>query len=227
MGRCYIPSDGPDSWRKFLAAPAEQWRTGYSAKTLAHCWEADDGLPSEIVSLIKTVPRYEDEEPKLLLAVPEWKVPLPGGRAKSQNDVMALIGVGRDLMIAAVEGKVSEPFGETIGKWYAKPSDGKTERLRYLCDLLGTAFPPPSHLRYQLFHRAASAVKESRRFRTPTPAMIVHSFAPRRAGFADYAAFVAALGGSPELGRMTEVRVSEGSTLLLGWACGDKTFLNA
>ena len=96
MGRCYIPSDGPDSWQKLLRDPAKQWRTRYSAKTLAHCWEADDGLPSEIASLIKTVPRYEDEEPELLFAVPEWKVPLPGWPADSQSDVMALIGVGRD-----------------------------------------------------------------------------------------------------------------------------------
>lgn len=227
MGRCYVPSDGPDSWQTLLRDPAKHWRTGYSAKTLAHCWEADDRLRSELASLIKTVPRYEDEEPELLLAVPEWKVPLPGGRAGSQNDVMALIGVGRDLMIAAVEGKVSESFGPKIGKWYAKPSEGKTERLAYICRLLGTTFPPPRHLRYQLFHRAASAVRESRRFRTPTPAMIVYSFSPQSAGFADYAAFVEALGGSAELGRMTEVRVSKGSTLLLGWARGDKRFLNA
>ena len=34
MGRCYVPSDGPVAWQTFLADPAEQWKTGYSAKTL-------------------------------------------------------------------------------------------------------------------------------------------------------------------------------------------------
>ena len=137
-----VPSHGVPFW----AEPDKHWKTGYSARALAHSWEADDRLPREVASLIKTVPRYEDEEPELLLAVPEWKVPLPGGRRDSQNDVIALIGVGRDLMVAAVEGKVSEPFGDTIGKWYADPGEGKTERLRYLCGLMGTPFPPERHL---------------------------------------------------------------------------------
>ena len=63
--------------------------------------------------------------------------------------MLALIGVGGDLMVAAVEGKVSESFDDAIEKWYADPTAGKTERLRYLCDLLGLAFPPEKHLRYQ------------------------------------------------------------------------------
>ena len=139
MGRCYVPSDGPDAWQGFLADPAEQWKTDYSAKTLAHSWEADDRLPDEVTSLIKTIPRYENEEPELLVAMPEWKVLLPGGSGDSQNDVLALIGVGSDLMVAAVEGKISEPFGDTIENWFANPSEGKRERLQYLCNLLGAS----------------------------------------------------------------------------------------
>lgn len=225
MARCYIPSDGPASWRGFLAEPDKHWKTGHSAKTLAHSWEAEDRLPREIDSLIRTVPRYEHEKTELLLAVPEWKVPLPGGRRDSQNDVIALIGVGRELMVAAVEGKVSEPFGETIEQWYAVPSEGKTERLQYLCRLLGMPFPPERHLRYQLFHRAASAVIECKRFRAHTSAMIVHSFSSQSEWFEDYAAFVTALGGSPQPDRMTEVPVSRGVKLLLGWARGDEVYL--
>ena len=225
MGRCYIPSGGPDAWQTFLAKPHKHWKTGYSAKTLAHSWEAGDRLPPEVASLIRSVPQYHNEEPELLMAVPEWKVPLPGGRSDSQNDVMALIGVGRDLMVATVEGKVSESFDETIEKWFANPSEGKKERLQYLCKSLGTAFPPQGHLRYQLFHRAASAVIECKRFRAQTAAMIVHSFSPEKEWFEDYTAFVTALGGSPKPERMSEVQVSDGLTLLLGWACGDATYL--
>ena len=227
MGRCYIPSDGPDAWQGFLADPAEHWKTGYSAKTLAHSWEAGDHLPDEVASLIKTIPRYECEEPELLMAMPEWKVPLPGGARDSQNDVLALIGVGGDLMVAAVEGKVSEPFGDTIEKWYANPSEGKKKRLQYLCNLLGTTFPLAGSLRYQLFHRAASAVIECRRFRARMPAMIVHSFSAEKAWFEDYAAFVSLLGGSPELDRMSEIELPDGFTLMLGWASGNKTYLKA
>ena len=125
MGRCYVPSDGPVAWQTFLADPAEQWKTRLFCQDLAHFWEAGDRLPNEVASLIKTIPRYKDEEPELLMAMPEWKVPLPGGSRDSQTDVLALIGVGGDLMVAAVEGKVSEPFGDTIDKWYANPSKGK------------------------------------------------------------------------------------------------------
>ena len=83
---------------------------------------------------------------------------------------------------------------------FAKPSSGKRKRLKFLCDLLGMEFPPPGHIRYQLLHRAASAVIERRRFRGQSSAMIVHSFSPENESFEDYAAFVAALGGLAELG---------------------------
>ena len=30
--KVYIPTTGPDDWQRFLADPAKQWRTGFSAK---------------------------------------------------------------------------------------------------------------------------------------------------------------------------------------------------
>ena len=221
--RCYVPSGGPLAWRDFLADPDKQWKTGYSAKALAHSWEAQNGLPQEVASLIRSVPRYANEEMELLIALPEWEVALPGGQQGSHNDVLALIGVGGDLLVAALEGKVSEPFDKTIEAWFSNPSDGKKKRLRYLCGLLGMAFPPPGHLRYQLFHRAASAVIERGRFRAQAAAMVVHSFSPGRAGFDDYKAFVQGLDGLPDQDLMTEVGLPDGSTLLLGWASGAET----
>lgn len=220
--RCYVPSGGPLGWRDFLADPDKQWKTGYSAKALAESWEAQNGLPEAVGSLIKSVPRYAEKNLELLVALPEWEVPLPGGSEGSHNDVLALIGVGDDLMVAAVEGKVSEPFDRTIDEWFSKPSDGKRKRLEYLCGLLGMAFPPLGHLRYQLFHRAASAVIERGRFRAQAAVMVVHSFSGEKAGFDDYKAFVNELGGSAEPDRMTEVGLPDGTTLLLGWASGEE-----
>ena len=40
MSTFYIPSAGPDSWAAFLASPEKQFVTGYSARTMAYCWEA-------------------------------------------------------------------------------------------------------------------------------------------------------------------------------------------
>jgi hypothetical protein len=42
--KVYIPTTGPDDWQRFLADPAKQWGTGFSAKTLAYCWEISHNL---------------------------------------------------------------------------------------------------------------------------------------------------------------------------------------
>jgi len=84
MSKILIPSPGPDAWQKFLAEPDKQWRSGYSAKTLACCWEDCNGLPQEIGELFSS--EFEHELPELLLAIPEHKVPLPGGDRASQID---------------------------------------------------------------------------------------------------------------------------------------------
>ena len=131
-------------------------------------------------------------------------------------------------MVAAVEGKVSEPFGDkTIDEWLVGASEGKRKRLEYLNGILGVDFQRTRHLRYQLVHRAASAVMECHRFRGQIPAMVVHSFSPTNAGFEDFGAFVEVLGGVVEANRMAEVNLPDASTLLLGWACGDQSYLTA
>lgn len=62
MSKIYIPTDNAEDWKGFLADPKKQWRTGFSAKTLAHCWQAAqiaddarraDGLPKEIASMLR------------------------------------------------------------------------------------------------------------------------------------------------------------------------------
>lgn len=45
MARIFVPSAGPDSWRQFLAKPDLHWAVGYSARTVAHAWEAAHGFP--------------------------------------------------------------------------------------------------------------------------------------------------------------------------------------
>jgi len=42
---------------------------------------------------------------------------LPGGAAASQNDVWVLGEISNGLVSIAVEGKVSETFGPTVGEW--------------------------------------------------------------------------------------------------------------
>ena len=117
MTRIYIPSSGPDDWRQFLAEPQNQWQTGYSAKSLAYSWEEADGFPEEIETALAApdIAALNDTTP--LLIIPEHKVPLPGGRTESQNDVFVLGSTESSLVSICVEGKVEESFGEPISKW--------------------------------------------------------------------------------------------------------------
>ena len=190
----FVPTRGPDSWKSLLAEPEKQWKRGYSAHALATCWEGADGLPREVADLFVATPGLSEHPPELLLALPEYKVPLPGGATESQNDVFALVRGDAGLMTMMVEGKVNEEFGPTIGKWFDRPTKGKRARLSYICDLLGLEGEPPPQIRYQLLHRTASAVIERRRFAATATAMVVHSFSPERRWYEDYEAFLDLLG---------------------------------
>jgi hypothetical protein len=218
MGRIYVPSAGPESWRSFLADPEKHWKTGYSAHTLAHCWEAAIGLPKEIANLF-------DGEAKLQLAIPEHKVSLPGGSTQSQSDIFAFLTIGSRTCATTIEGKVNETFGPTIAEWQANITAGKQERLAYMAKLLGLA-AAPSDVRYQLMHRTASAVIEAERFKTDEAAMIVHSFSPTRMWFDDFAKFLSLFKVQAEPDRCFTVSLPTGRPLHLAWACGDQTFLN-
>ena len=222
MSQIYLPSTGPECWKRLLAKPDLHWEPGYSAHTLAHCWEAARGLPPEIERLFR--PTLGEVE--LLLALPEHKVPLPGGGADSQSDVFALVRTESGLASCTIEGKVDEPFGPTVGKWLEDASPGKRQRLSFLCGLLGLAEPAPAHIRYQLLHRTASALIEADRFHASTAAMIVHSFSPTRSWFDDFAGFAELMGAAPHADRLTGVTAVTSKPLYLGWASGDQAFLS-
>ena len=172
LSKIYLPSSGAADWQKLLAEPEKQWRTGISARSLAHCWEATEGLPVEVAKLFSESPEFGGEKPNLLLAVPEHKVPLPGGTRDSQNDLFALVICAGQTVSMTVEGKVDEPFGPTLEKWLSNVTKGKSVRLEFLQKLLGLPESLPGGLHYQLLHRTASAVIEAGRFKTDAAAMI-------------------------------------------------------
>lgn len=214
----YHPTQGADSWRQLLADPEKQWAKGYSARTLAHCWEDAKELPPEIDALF-------ERKGALLFAIPEHKVDLPGGRRASQSDLFALIRHGDRTISCAIEGKVSESFGPTMQEWLVDHSAGKAERMAYLCKLLGLALPLPLTLRYQLLHRSASAVIEADRFKTDEAAMIVHSFSQVGAWYEDFAAFAELVGLKPTRDRLLTFTLPSGKPMHLAWAKGDTRYL--
>lgn len=227
MTKIFLPSSGPSDWQKLLAEPDKQWKTGYSAKSIAYCWEDTGELPAEIANLFSASVEFDHQQPELLLAIPEYKVPLPGGTRESQNDVFALIKCADRTVSTTVEGKVNEPFGPTMADWMATPSKGKRTRLEFLQNLLGLPKQLPDDLYYQLLHRTASAVIEARRFKTDAAAMIVHSFSQERMWFDAYALFVDLLGVTETSGELVSVSLPSGMPLCLGWAKGSKKYLEA
>jgi hypothetical protein len=162
MTKVFVPSVGPGDWKGLLADPEKHWARGYSARSLAHCWEDTEGFPAEINDVLIQVPSLKGIAP--LLIFPEWKVPLPGGTTTSQNDVWVLAKCDTGLVSIAIEGKVDESFNDPVGVWRKNASPGKLERLAYLTDVLGLSQPVPDEIYYQLLHRTASALIEAMRF---------------------------------------------------------------
>ena len=224
MSRILIPARSAEDWRTLLARES-QWRTGYSARSLAYCWHAGQGFPPSVSAVLQTVP--EIGRAQMLLGIPEHRVALPGGGRQSQTDLWVLARGVSGLVSIAVEGKVRESFGPTIEHWMADASSGKCARLRFLCDMLGLPPEPPSELRYQLLHRTAAAVIEALRFSATHAVMLVHSFSSTDDGFEDFERFAAALGAKAMKGRLCEVARSAAPVLYLGWARGEREFLSA
>lgn len=224
MAKILIPSSSPEDWKGFLAEPDKHWRRGYSARALAHCWQEADGIPPDVLSVLSQVSSLSSLE--TIFAIPEYQVPLPGGARPSQNDVWVLGQTNHGLVSIAVEGKVSEPFGPTIGEWFSESSPGKERRLKFLCSELGLVFPPPEDARYQLFHRTASAIIEAKRFRAEDAIMVVHSFSPTNEWFEDYQQFLFLFGLSGEVDKVVSTNIMSRLTLRFAWVHGPEEYLN-
>ena len=220
MSRVLIPSRGPSDWKGLLADPDKHWKRGKSAFETAMSWEAaraaPRGLPGAIATLLDTQPALAGAA--ALVVLPEHKVKLAAPGRASQNDVWTLLRAEGALISMAVEGKAGETFGEPLDDWLKDASHGKLQRLESLCGLLGAANPPDGRLRYQLFHRTASALLEAERFGAAHAVMIVQSFLDDPVSLADYIAFGAALGVSVGKDQLTTVSRAAGPTLYLGWA---------
>jgi len=190
MQKIIIPSKGPKDWQALLAEPDKQWRAGYSAMELAECWEASDGFPAEVGSPLSKV--FPSIRPLLIL--PELKVTLPGGQRPSQNDIWILARSGPSLISIAVEGKVDEPFDRPVKEWLANASSGKLARWNFLKQKLGLDEEPEGTLKYQLFHRTASAIIQAEEFKADSAVLVIHSFSSAASWFSDYESFLRLFG---------------------------------
>ena len=149
---------------------------------------------------------------------PEYKVSLPGGGAHSQTDLYLLAKANNELLTIMVEGKNSESFGSTIENWLGdNPSEGKRRRLDYLLNQLGLIQQNAYNLRYQLMHRAASALLEARKVNAKHAMMLVHSFSDTGKGFVDYTKFVTLFHLSAQNNKIVGPVLIDGIDLYFGW----------
>ena len=227
MPRILSFTSGPQDWQALLADPVKHWKTGFSARTLAHSWEAADGFPSEVAE-----PFAHSADPLLagitpILAVPEFKVPLPGGVRASQNDIFVLARSSSGPVSIMVEGKVGESFGPTLDEWRSEASPGKKKRLRFLLGSLGLATVPEGTVRYQLLHRAASAIITGEQYRAAAGVLVIHSFSQERTGWTDYQAFTSLFGVEAELGSVQRLGGASKIPLFGVWVVGNPRFLQS
>ena len=225
MGNFFVPTAGPEDWKELLAKPEKHWRSGYSAKALACCWEDAEGFPASVKQVFSQSGVRLFEEIEFLGGFPEWKTPLRGGSRPSQSDILVLARSSEGLISITVEGKVAEPFGPTVGGWRIEDSPGKRKRLEYLRSVLGLNGKQLKNVRYQLLHRTASALIEARKFKASCALMLVHSFNQENAWFEDYAAFLALFGKTAVPNSITPVGERNGVELYLSWVTGEKRYL--
>ena len=206
-----VPATSLEDWKKPVGDPEEQWKPGSSAHALATSWHGLMRFPREISALFSG--SYATRGATLLLAIPEHHVPLAGAARASQTDLWLLARTPRGLLSVVVEGKVSD--------WQASETPGKPDRWEALCGLLEIEPPCDGSIRYQLFHRTATALLEARRFFARGAAVIVHSFSGSCDGFGDFQHFVKVMGVFIEApGTLVAVPPREGIELFFGWAQG-------
>ena len=223
MNIIYKPTKGPECWKGFLAKPQLHWKSGRSAKSMAYAWEHYRGLPERIAVALSSI--SEDIEP--LIVIPEYKVALPGGGRKSQNDAFLLSRLGERTACIMIEGKVSEPFGPDLKTWLEPQTKNKMIRLDGLTQILCLEAKPPEHIRYQLLHRTASALITAQKFKTHLAIMLVHSFSQKHEWFDDFKHFAALMqtSNTPKIGAIEKVGTKTDIPLYIGWVNGEKRFL--
>jgi hypothetical protein len=226
MKRIFVPTRTGAEWQLLLAKPKLHWKKGASAMTAAAAWEAaGDTLPAEIAQRFEATSEPLLKGQRLLVALPEWQVTLPGGATASSTDVLAICRNDLGLCILAVEAKVLEDFGPLLAEKRAESSPGQGDRLAYLHSLLGVDRFDDT-IRYQLVQRTASALLTAREFHASVAVMLVHAFDTPAAQRGEFEAFRKALSAHEIAPLVYHAKQFQGPALFLVWCDGDASFRN-
>ena len=83
MNKIFIPTDNPEDWEPLLAEPEKHWKTGYSAKALAYSWQEANDFTGSVKKIFRKSGIVLFKNIEMLLAFPEYKIPLRGGSRPS------------------------------------------------------------------------------------------------------------------------------------------------
>jgi len=180
-------------------------------------------LPKPISDIFNT---SELQNPKLLLAVSEHKVPLKGKGGASQCDVWALIRTNVGTISLSVEAKADEPFGEgnkPLAKWLVS-GDSEDSRMnrQKRWENIRENLPIGSYdyVPYQILQRCAAGVIEANRFGLKNAVFLVQSFSAPDSSFEMYSLFMNALNLPAEKNKLyfSEVGIEDRTIRLgVGW----------
>ena len=216
LTRIAVPLLKPEDVIPHLGKPTH-WKQGRSAKAVSDSWFQANDVPPRVRAVLDQSPELKRAE--LIDAWLERCTDLGDNRGSAtQTDLLAVLGVGDELAVMAVEAKVTESFGPLVSEWIGEGGEGKEYRLQRLCDLLGFDRGAIGDLRYQLFHRTAAAMLEARRYRANKAVLMVHSFCEDGTGLPDFLEFFERIGlrncGRDSLSEPVSVG---GVTLWAGW----------
>jgi hypothetical protein len=214
ISRFHVPVLEPEDVVRHLGKQERHWKQGRSAHALAYVWQGP-GFPPAVDQVLKTLSVFKSAQ--LIDAFLERQTDLGTPGRPSQTDLLAIVGLNNGLSVIAVEGKAGESFGKHVRQW-RDGSPNKEKRLEGLCALLGLSCDAVMPLRYQLLHRAASALLESKRYQAKNAVLLVHSFSDDQDGFQDFSTFLQALGfEKPKPGELTGPMKVGGIPLFAGW----------
>jgi len=166
------------------------------------------------------------DEPVLMFAVAEHKVPLAGGPADSQCDVWAFLNTKVGAVSLTIEAKARESFGksnQTLEQWL---DAGKSKRARknrqdrwndIKQHLPSVGEGGYSQIAYQLLHRCAAAVIEAKRLRLKNAAFVVQAFQSPEKSFDAFSQMCRTMATTAERGQMQFTNVGD-IRLGIGWA---------
>lgn len=229
MGKFFVRSKettGPEDWKS--VHPRGHWKKGRSAKALAYSWESAQDFPPEVRDVLEGSYLGSLGPLTFLRGDVEFEVPLPGGQQGSHNAILVVASSGDRRTVIAVEGKLDEGFGDSIGDWVQKSDSeksGRPERLEFLKRKLMIGGKAVDKIRYQLLHRTASAVIEAERSGASYAVMLVHSFSQDNMHIEDYLSFLRLFGKRGKVDSVSYLGRNGNVRLYSAWVRGEDRFL--